>query len=478
MSDEGSSQNTPGSQPFIRLDNRRRRLLFFGVSAAVLVGILVVFREVLLPFLLAIVVAYVVEPIVGVIQKIMPRWLAVLLLYLALLGGIAAFAVVGIPRLAVEVEKLGAEIPTIIRSARNEWIPAAERFFREQMVVYGGNEEMLDQDPDLVELGPGVDPRPELADGGVPPASLEYGSGVPVYGFDAGVPPPSSESIVITPTEGGGYQVHLPPSGISVHPEGDDSLRITTGARPETEKKGLDLTTAFSDALERVTDNTGDSALVLIQTAQTVVQAVIKGVFNFFIMLMLSAYLLITSDKIFAFFRSLVRPNKQQNFDRLLKRIDRGLSGVVRGQLLIALVNGILSGIGFYLFDLQYWPILTVIATVLSIIPIFGALISSIPEVLIGLQDGFTTALLVLAWIVGIHQLEANVLNPKIMGDAAKVHPVLVIFALLAGEAVFGIVGALLAVPVLSIVQSLFLHFRELTLGVPARSSIPPPAPD
>lgn len=87
-----------------------------------------------------------------------------------------------------------------------------------------------------------------------------------------------------------------------------------------------------------------------------------------------------------------------------------------------------------------------------------------------GLQDGFGTALRVLASVVGIHPLEANLLDPEVMGDAAKVHPVPVVFALLAGEHVFGIVGALLAVPVLRIVQSLLLHFREIALGVPARS--------
>src|SRR4029077_15348187 len=73
------------------------------------------------------------------------------------------------------------------------------------------------------------------------------------------------------------------------------------------------------------------------------------------------------------------------------------------------------------------------------------------------------TAAFVLAWIVGVHQLEANVLNPKIMGDAAKIHPVLAIFALLTGEHFFQAVGALLAVPTISIAQSIFLHFRAAT---------------
>ena len=60
-----------------------------------------------------------------------------------------------------------------------------------------------------------------------------------------------------------------------------------------------------------------------------------------------------------------------------------------------------------------------------------------------------------------IHLLEANFLNPKIMGTAAKIHPLVVVFALIAGERTYGLVGALFAVPVASILQTFFLHFRK-----------------
>jgi predicted PurR-regulated permease PerM len=103
--------------------------------------------------------------------------------------------------------------------------------------------------------------------------------------------------------------------------------------------------------------------------------------------------------------------------------------------------------------------------------------------VALGLTQGFGTALGVLLWIVGIHQLEANFLNPKIMGDAAKIHPVLVVFSLIVGEHWFGAVGALLAVPCMSLAKSVFLHFRdianrsdpELAVEVSASSVAPPP---
>jgi predicted PurR-regulated permease PerM len=210
---------------------------------------------------------------------------------------------------------------------------------------------------------------------------------------------------------------------------------------------------------------------------QSFVVAVSRGVLTFVLMLMLSAYMLITSDRIFGFVHSLYPPYRRVELDDLIMRLDRGLAGVVRGQLIICCVNAALSGIGFYLLDLKYWTFLTLMAGVMSIVPIFGSIMSTIPALIVALPDGIHVAMLVLAWVVGIHQIEANLLNPKIMGDAARVHPVLVVFALLAGEHMAGIMGALLAVPVLSIAQTLFLYLRERFLGVPRSSSFPPPPP-
>ena len=186
----------------------------------------------------------------------------------------------------------------------------------------------------------------------------------------------------------------------------------------------------------------------------------ITGVaFVFGITLMLSAYSMLTREKVIGFFASLLAPGSRDAFSSLLTRVDRGLSGVVRGQLIICVINGALSAVGFAIVGLKYWPVLALVATVLSIIPIFGSIISSVPAVALGLTQSVGTAAFVLVWIIGIHQLEANLLNPKIMGDSARIHPVLVVFSLIAGEHFFHAVGALLAVPCLSIAQSLFLHF-------------------
>jgi predicted PurR-regulated permease PerM len=414
------------------------------VTGTLVAAGVIAFRGVLLPFLLALVVAYVFAPIVTALERWMPRWVAVVTLYVALLGALAAFVAVGVPRLAVEVERLAREGPRLVRTFQKDVLPRVEAELRAAMRAYGQPEPAVED---------------EVADEGP-------------RGFDGGVPL-APTTIEVRPSASGGYQVTLPPDGIEVHPQRDGSFVV--GAPPREEPARRDVSLLLREGLSRQMANAEGEVLTVLRTLQSFARAVIRGIFLFFIMLMVSAYLLLTKDRIFDFLRSLVRPERHARFDDLVHRIDKGLSGVVRGQLLIALVNGVLSGIGFYLFDLQYWPILTLIATVLSVIPIFGAILSSVPAVIIALQDGFATAVFVLAWIIAIHQLEANVLNPKIMGDAAKVNPVMVIFALLAGEHLFGLIGVLLAVPVLSITQSLFLHFREIALDVPApRTTIPP----
>lgn len=447
---------TPAAEPLPEdgPGSRVRRIVFLSITGAALVALLVAFREVLAPFMVALVVAYVFAPVVDAMQKLrvggraMPRWVAVLLLYLALLASMATALALGVPLLVREVQRLAHDAPARIENVRAEWLPAIETRLR--------------------TLSSSMGSEAETADEGAAPEGVE-----------------PARTIRVLPIDGGGYEVVLPEEGIVVEQQEDEHRFVVRPAEDEADgPRRRDLATTVMRAIQRQFREGEASVGGAIATVQALVAATINGIFKFFIMLMISAYVLISSDTIFAFFRSLVSPARRYRFDTLLRRMDRGLSGVVRGQLVICLVNGALSGIGFWAIGVNYWPILTLVATLLSIIPIFGAILSSVPAVIVGLQQGIGVALLVLGWIIVIHQIEANLLNPKIMGDAAKVHPVLVVFSLIAGEHFFGILGALLAVPTLSIAQTLFLHFREVALGEPASATSsgitepkPPPEP-
>jgi predicted PurR-regulated permease PerM len=195
---------------------------------------------------------------------------------------------------------------------------------------------------------------------------------------------------------------------------------------------------------------------------------VVGSTYKLVLVLMLTAFIVIDRRRISAFFGSLPPAHLKPSYQRLMEYVDRGLAGVIRGQIVICVVNGLLTWAGLQIFGVPYAALLALVAGVFSLIPVFGTIASSIPIVLVALTaGGFHAGLMALGWICLIHLLEANVFNPLIMGTSAEMHPVIIIFALLAGEHAFGVWGALLAVPTASIIQSCFKYYRHEIEGVP-----------
>jgi predicted PurR-regulated permease PerM len=172
---------------------------------------------------------------------------------------------------------------------------------------------------------------------------------------------------------------------------------------------------------------------------------------------MVAAFLLVDPDRPFRFFRRLLPIQFHSGFNQLLEEIDSRLAGVVRGQVLICLINGLLTFIGLYfVFNVKFAFMLSTLAAVMSLVPIFGSILSSLPIVAVALTGGLSTGVGTLLWIIGVHLLEASVLNPKIMGTQARIHPALVVLVLLVGEHFYGVVGALFAVPILSVLLACY----------------------
>jgi predicted PurR-regulated permease PerM len=410
--------------------------VFLSVSAAAVVAVIVAAHAVLLPFVLALVVAYVLLPAVRRVERLrVPRWGAILIVYAITLGSIGFFFSLIVPRLVAEGRGLAAEWPRFTTTARTEWLPAVDQ----KLAAWSG------------QPLPPVEIRPE------------------------GAPPPEGPA----------------PFRLDRLPDGSFEVRIADGVQFKEKREGvwhveqversraLSTATILRDGFDKAAAYLQENSGELLKIGREIVFGISRGIFTLFMTLMLGAYLMISHEKIFAFFREMWPPERRSSFDRFVHRLDRGLAGVVRGQLMICLVNGVLSAIGFSLFGLKYWPILSLVAATMSLIPIFGSILSSVPVVAIGLTQSPATAVGVLVWILGIHQLEANFLNPKIIGDAAKIHPVLVVFSLIVGEHFFALPGALFAVPCMSVAQTIFLHFRESTLGLadPIAAALPGASP-
>jgi predicted PurR-regulated permease PerM len=408
----------------------RQRIVFLAISALLLVAFVVWASAVLLPFILGVIIAYVLTPLVARCERArLPRPAAILIVYAVTLS-IIYFSIAAIaPRLYQESAKFTRDAPSLLEGASTSWGPRIEEWVQ-------SFEHRTKHQPASPPAEPGAALEVhQRADGAF---DIEVGSGIDLV------------------QRGPGHWRVVP---AQAKPAGRFSVAELTN-------QGLD------EGVSYVKRN----AFELVLLGHAVIQKIARSIFLLFMTLMVAGYIMQTREAIVGFFRSLVPPRSRIGFDRLLVRLDRGLSGVVRGQLLICLVNGVLSAIGFALFKLKYWPILAIVAGIMSIVPIFGSITSAIPAVMIGLTQGVWTALSVLIWIIMIHQIEANLLNPKIIGTAAKIHPVLVVLALITGEHFFGIWGALLGVPVLSLTQGVFNHFRHEAMPDAPRDSLLPSA--
>lgn len=138
----------------------------------------------------------------------------------------------------------------------------------------------------------------------------------------------------------------------------------------------------------------------------------------------------------------------------IIEQIDVKLSGFIRGQLTVAFLLGIIYAIALSIAGLNYGFLIGITAGVLSIIPLVGSTVGLLISVTVAwFQAGEISYVAIIAAIFIVGQIvEGNILSPKLLGDSVGLHPLWILFALMAGGALFGILGMLLAVPVAAVV--------------------------
>ena len=148
---------------------------------------------------------------------------------------------------------------------------------------------------------------------------------------------------------------------------------------------------------------------------------------------------------------------------RLARESDETLGGFLRGQLSVMIVLGIIYGLGLWMVGISVGPLIGMIAGLISFVPYLGAIVGvgmGIIAALVQYQDWFHVLLVLAVFAIG-QTLEGYVLVPKLVGDRIGMHPVAVMFAILAGGQLSGFVGVLLALPIAAIVMVLLRYAYE-----------------
>ncbi|HCI81458.1 MAG TPA: AI-2E family transporter [Ktedonobacter sp.] len=188
-----------------------------------------------------------------------------------------------------------------------------------------------------------------------------------------------------------------------------------------------------------------------------ILRSIFNAVLDTILIAVISIYMMLDGERIARWLRRNAPEPLRINF--LLDTLQRVVGGYIRGQLLLSALIGILVWIGMTLFQLPYAVFLGVLAFIMAFIPIIGTFISGAVCVLVALTHGWPIALGVLAYFIGIHIFEGDVVGPRIVGEAVGLHPIVSLFALTAGAELFGIWGALFASPVAGVIQALIVAY-------------------
>ena len=238
---------------------------------------------------------------------------------------------------------------------------------------------------------------------------------------------------------------------------------------------------AFLDGLQNRASEAADN---VVDYSLNVLGVVIQLI----LILVCCIYMLLDAPRILRFARRIGGPEAGV----FLRRTERTLTEYVKAQLLISLVIGTSAGIVLWVYGVTgIFPLGATFAVafaawvfVMEFVPYVGPILGAVPPVLLALFTSPLAALWVVVAFIAIHQLEGHIVVPKIMGGAVGVHPLVVIFALLIGEQVAGIVGILISIPVVVVAKEAFMFAGERlgfdAAAVPAAdpgAPLPPPAP-
>jgi predicted PurR-regulated permease PerM len=243
----------------------------------------------------------------------------------------------------------------------------------------------------------------------------------------------------------------------------------------------------------------GDYAKRAVDIGQQVASRVVQGLIELLLIVVISIYLLLDGPRIARGVDRIFPPGPDGI--RLGSQVQKGLIRYVRGQATVSFLIGASSGIGVEILSLtgvwpggdQYALILGLWAMATEVIPYVGPILGALPALALAAIHSPATALWVGIFYLGIHQLEGHVIVPRVMGQALGAHPLLVIFALIAGAELYGIIGAVLSLPLLAMGREVALFLRRrirfepwpasgyagagLDLTVPVRIEPEPPAP-
>ena len=236
-------------------------------------------------------------------------------------------------------------------------------------------------------------------------------------------------------------------------------------------------------ALDTIQSKVLKSSSSLLSFTTSLLKSAAGAAISLVLIFVMSVYLLVYGRQIGTLVRRWLPEADGTPEDDYPTRVQRAVGGYVRGQLLFSVVMGTTAGVALWLFGVvgifhdgrTYAFAFGAFFGVMELVPFIGPVLGAIPPIAVALFENPLTALWVVLLFIVLQQLEGHVVAPQIFSHALRINPLLVIIALLFGDAIYGIIGALMALPVAAVIRETILYLRRHVVLEPWRTQAPPP---
>ena len=223
--------------------------------------------------------------------------------------------------------------------------------------------------------------------------------------------------------------------------------------------------TALETLQHQVLEGSGE----VVSFTGDLLREVIEVSIHLILVLVLSIYMLLYGPRIGRLVRSVMPPGDGTPEDDYPTRVQKAVSGYVRGQIMFSTIMGASAGIALWVYGTlgifpqgkEYALAFGVFFGVMELVPFVGPVLGALPPITVALFDDPLTAIWVALLFLALQQLEGHVVAPQVFSYTLRINPLLVIFALLFGAEIYGLVGALIALPIAATVRETVLYLRR-----------------
>lgn len=235
------------------------------------------------------------------------------------------------------------------------------------------------------------------------------------------------------------------------------------------------LNGAGADGLGRVIKAIDNPPSLPQQTTVDLITGIVGGIAGAISVFVMAFYYLLEKQWIRRLAILQIHPSARERVNRVWDDVEAQVGRWMRGQIVLCLVIGVVSTIGYGLMGVRFWPILGVIAGITEAIPIAGPWLGGALAVTIALTDSWQKALIAAAFVAVLQACENWILVPRVMRGAVGLTPLTVFLAILAGSQFMSVLGAFLAIPVAAVVQVIvgdYFKARRAANRIPPRQDI------